>query len=78
MLSIIKIYRGCEKKEALKGLSWTISKDTAIFFAERIGNKGQVYSAEINKENVLAYFNSRGEQEVVVDYKFLKNIKQVN
>ena len=77
---ILTIYRGCDKREALKGLSWTLSKDTAIFFAERFGNKdkGQMYSAEIDKENALAYFNSRGEQEVVVDYRFLKNIKQIN
>lgn len=36
-----------------------------------------MYRAYINKENVLAYFTGRSEEEIVADYKNLQDIKLI-
>lgn len=60
------IYRGCVKGLNENGLSWTLSKDQAEWFAKRFDKDGIVIERRINKKNIVAYFNSRGEEEVVV------------
>ena len=67
---IITVYRGVAIGRNPDGLSWTCSRATAEWFANRFNtdvNKGYFQSMEIDKSLVLAYFNSRGEDEVVVD-----------
>lgn len=74
----IKVYRGT-KHEDYKALSWTLNKKKAIWFSERFledGEKSNVYEAEIEKKDCFAYFNSRSEKEIVLNYKKLKNIKK--
>lgn len=62
------IYRGVGHKRKEKGLSWTLNKDTAEWFMNRYeGKNNHVLTAKVKKENCLAYFNSRGENEIVVD-----------
>lgn len=72
----ITIYRGVEKnkKNSTKALSWTLNKDKAKWFATRYEDKGIMFTAKIKKEDVLAYFNSRKEEEVVIDYNNLELI----
>lgn len=72
----ITIYRGVEenKKNSTKALSWTLNKDKAKWFATRYEDKGTMFTAKIKKEDVLAYFNSRKEEEVVIDYDNLELI----
>ena len=72
------VYRGVsvEKKDSTDALSWTTSFGTAKWFAERWG-KGVVYAADINKSDVLAYFNRKEEDEVVVDFNKLQNVRVV-
>lgn len=72
----ITIYRGVEdnKKNGVKALSWTLNKDKAKWFATRYEDKGIMFTAKIKKEDVLAYFNSRKEEEVVIDYNNLELI----
>ena len=75
----IKVYRGT-KHEDYKALSWTLNKKKAIWFSERFlkdGEKGNVFEAEIEKKDCFAYFNSRSEKEIVLNYKKLKNIKKI-
>lgn len=74
----IVIYRGLSSnnKKNIKALSWTTSFGKAKWFAERWGeNEGVVYSANIDKKDVYAYFDRKNEDEVVVDYNKLRNIK---
>lgn len=62
------IYRGVAVNRNPKGLSWTQDLETAKWFAHRFDNndkKGYVQSTIAKKENVLAYFNTRGEKEIV-------------
>ena len=72
----LTVYRGVTSynEKRVKGLSWTLDEEKAKWFAERFGENGKVYSAEIDKKDVYAYFGSRGESEVVVDPKGLRAI----
>lgn len=76
----LTVYRGVAVGRNPKGLSWTCNKDTAEWFANRFnssGKKGYIQSMNINKSDVLAYFNSRNEDEVVVNtmnYKIKREV----
>ena len=73
----VKIYRGIRDGAKVRALSWTTDYQTAHWFANRWTDDGDVYSAEIDKKDILAYFSTRGESEVVVDFKKLKNIQKI-
>ena len=72
----IVVYRGVGSRNQnnIKALSWTTSFEKAKWFASRWG-KGTVYSAIIDKKNILAYFDRKNESEVIVDFNQLQNIK---
>ena len=72
----ITIYRGVTPSNAknVRALSWTLDEEKAEWFAKRFGEEGNVYSAEIDKKDVYAYFGDRGESEVIVNPKGLRNI----
>lgn len=78
----IELYRGvrkCSKK--IRGMSWTTSLETAEFFSKRFSeghSRGDLYKAQIRKSDILAYFLERGEQEIVVDTRGLRNIEKLN
>lgn len=71
----IIIYRGMTSMELECrdfGVSWTLSKERAEFFAFKYGrnyateNKPKVvHQLEVKKVEILAYFNERNEQEVI-------------
>jgi hypothetical protein len=71
----ITIYRGMTVEELESGdfgVSWTLSKERAEFFAFKYGRnlstEGKpkiVHQLEVMKVEILAYFNERNEQEVV-------------
>jgi len=61
----VTIYRGCQKGINEKGLSWTLDKSIAEFFANRLGKKGIVLEKKISKSNIIAVFTGRGETEVI-------------
>lgn len=68
----ITVYRGVGIGRSEKGLSWTQDRDTAEWFAHRFdrgGQEGYLLEGTIRKEDVLAYFNGRNEEEVVLDYR---------
>lgn len=72
----VTIYRGV-KVNNYCGLSWTIDKNVAEWFARRFGHNGDkcyIFTGIINKKDILALFSSRNEKEVVCDYRKIKNI----
>lgn len=75
----VTVYRGVTTYNGFdrKAMSWTLDEEKAKWFAERFGENGKVYSAEIDKKDVYACFGCRGESEVVVDPKRLQNITMV-
>ena len=68
----VTVYRGGNKK----GLSWTTSLEVAEFFASRFDQE-EVWSGQIKKKHILAYFEGRGESEVVLDFKNLESVLQI-
>jgi hypothetical protein len=75
----IEVFRGLQGGKArIRALSWTTDYDKARWFACRFHQKAPVvYQAEIRKEGVFAYFEGRGESEVVVNPSKLLNVRRV-
>lgn len=75
----ITIYRGVTPYNAknVRALSWTTDIKKAEWFANRYGQCGTVYKAQISKAKVLAYFMGRGESEIIVNPKELKNLQAI-
>ena len=75
----LTIYRGVTEYNGknIRALSWTTNYDTAKWFAGRYGEKGKVYQAEIDKKHILACIDQRGESEIIVEPKYLKDIELV-
>ena len=73
----VKIYRGVTEynQNMVKVLSWTLDRKVAEWFAHRFMSKGHVYAATILKKDILAYYDGRNEQEVVVDFRRLEDIE---
>ena len=64
----LTIYRGVHiKKGTLRGLSWTLDRERAEWFANRWAKRRPyLVEAEVLKSNVRAHFLDRGEAEIVV------------
>jgi hypothetical protein len=76
----IKIWRGCGDQSAVRGFSWTLDRERAVFFADYAcgprrqwlglsSTKRILVEATCRKSDVLAYFTNRSESEIVVDPK---------
>lgn len=68
----LTIYRGVAVGRNPKGLSWTQNLEKAKWFAHRFDNdekQGYIQVATAKKEHVLAYFNTRNEDEIVYNTK---------
>jgi hypothetical protein len=59
-----RIYRGTRTGDT-NGISWTMDKKTAAFFANRFHEGGIVQSRMIRRSDALFYTNERGEQEII-------------
>ena len=64
----LTLYRGVSVGRNPKGLSWTQNIKTAEWFAHRFDKpdkKGYIQVTTAKKSDILAYFNTRGEDEIV-------------
>jgi len=61
----VTIYRGCQKGINENGLSWTLDKSKAEFFAKRLRKDGIILEKKISKSDIIAVFTGRGESEVI-------------
>lgn len=69
---VVTVYRGVtrihEDGERDRS-SWTLDKKVtrnfALRWARNVGEGGHIYRGEINRDEILAYFDSRDEQEVI-------------
>lgn len=76
----LRVYRGVAVNREPNGLSWTSDINNANWFAHRFdreNKKGYIQTAIANKSDILAYFNTRDEDELVVDSSKLK-IERLN
>ncbi|KKN60711.1 hypothetical protein LCGC14_0529100 [marine sediment metagenome] len=73
----VTIYRGSAPAHA-NGLSWTRSPQIAAWFARRLNDEKTciVTAGEVLPEHVLGVFTGRGEDEVVVNPRHIKNRRQ--
>jgi hypothetical protein len=65
----VTVYRGCQKGINEDGLSWTLDKSKAQFFANRFGKKGIILERTVSKNNIVAVLTGRGEAEVICEVK---------
>jgi hypothetical protein len=65
----VTIYRGCQKGLNENGLSWTLNKSKAQFFANRFSKKGIILERKIPKSDIVAVLTGRGEYEVIWEEK---------
>lgn len=77
-----QIYRGVAVGRNPRGLSWTQNIKTAEWFAHRFDTEtaqGYIQTATIERKRALAYFNGRGEDELVVDPSnlFIQSISSI-
>ena len=61
----VKVYRGCQKGINEEGISWTLKRDKAEWFANRFSKDGIVLEKEISKSDIIAVFTGRNEFEVI-------------
>lgn len=68
---VLKIYRGIRYQSAVRGLSWTLDRDKAVWFAKRFRLDRQpiLLTTEIQKSQAIAYLIGRNESEIVVHPK---------
>lgn len=59
---IVTVYRGGH----IEGLSWTLDKEQATWFADRGNEPSELYRAEIKKEDIALFTEAREESEVVI------------
>lgn len=65
----VTIYRGYTERGTAMGLSWTVNHITAKWFARRLSQPDEklyLATGQVDRTDVLAYFDGRSETEVVV------------
>jgi len=64
----ITVYRGYSHPGRGNGMSWSLSREVARRFAFRftVDGQGRIARREVGKDQVIAYFAGRGEQEIVL------------
>ena len=78
--SEIIIYRGIRGSEVNTdslGYSWTLDENVACRFATGDGQCcGHIYKGKIKRDEIVAYFNGRGEKEIVAFPNDVKIIEE--
>lgn len=76
----VTVHRGIRgRRLSRRGLSWTLDKERAVWFAKRFTKKENqpvVLTAQVKKEKILALFDSRQESEVVILPKHLGTLTE--
>lgn len=68
-----KVYRGVATGRNPDGMSWTDNFESAEWFAKRFRNDGYIIEGIAEKKDVLAYFNRRNEDEVLIPADMVRN-----
>lgn len=75
---VVMIYRGVGSEKYRDGISWTLDKSKAEWFATRFTDDGIIYSAKVKSKDILYYISERGEEEIIVDPKKLMQVERIN
>ena len=60
-----RIYQGYSDVTK-SGISWSTSKEVALFFANRFNAKGKIRTKIVSIDEIDAYLTSRGEYEIII------------
>lgn len=71
----LTVYRGVAQGRVKIGLSWTDDLDQAKWFQHRFGEENTLLQLNVQKKDIIAYFNTRNEKEILLDV--LKYKKQI-
>lgn len=71
------VYRGIGSKSNKNGISYTLSLEKAEWYAIRFNKKGYVLCGTAKKKDVLAFFNGRKEQEVLIQPKNIVHLHKI-
>jgi hypothetical protein len=67
MPEVVTVYRGYTEGKNEKGFSYTTDKSKAEWFSKRnFAKEGKVLTRKVNKSDIFAYTNERGENEVII------------
>ena len=77
--NLITIYRGqtYASTPLQEALSWSLDKSVARWFANRFNSNGKIYKGKVKLQDVMLYTNSRNEQEVLVEFKDIKDVEVI-
>jgi hypothetical protein len=80
---VLPIYRGIGSAKGRNGLSWTLDRERAIFFAQRFVGVSRfggsaLLTARAYKSDVHALLLGRSEEEVVIDKFQITSIEKVS
>lgn len=77
LLSVLTVYRGYSHDGRADGLSWSLSKEKAEWFAHYLNHREdevpRVVKGRVRSEHVLAVFLGRNEEEIVVFPEWVKD-----
>ena len=79
----VTVYRGINQYGAVNECSWTLSKDTAVWFSHRFLDKAEyegnskVYSMVVDKSDIMFYNNDRNEYEVYIPIDKVKAMDKI-
>lgn len=76
----VTVYRGINKYGTVNECSWTLNKDTAVWFSNRFSEyegNSKVYSMVIDKKDIMFYNNDRKEFEVYIPIDKVKAMDKV-
>ena len=76
-LTTVTLFRGVSSKRDGRGLSWTKDGQRASWFATRLSKTGSgyVFGCEVEPSGIWGIFEGRGESEVVVNTRKIKNFR---
>lgn len=75
---VVTIYRGVSQHGTYYGMSWTDDREKAEWFRNRFNGYTEddttyLLTANVSKDDILAYFNDRDERELVVNIEAIKD-----
>lgn len=76
----ITVYRGCVEGVNEDGLSWTLHRGQAMWFALRFheikeGGIPVVLKAQVNRDEIVAYLTGRNEEEILLFPETVRNLE---
>ena len=76
---MVRVYRGQDRSE-MSGLSWTLDRGRAEWFALRFAHEGSVgylFEGTVEQADVLAYLDDRNEEEIVALWVNVEHITEL-